>query len=290
MVVRLHYTADSHKRDPAWKTATGRNMHPRDWQREMEIDWSAPEGAPVVPEFQEITHVREFSWDSSLKCLRGWDFGAVSPVVLFAQLTLWGQLRIRRELCPFNTPVNQLWPMVQAVTVELAGREVLLDGEAVVDLAGREVPFDAGDPAGFNQTDLGSSAEYLAAQGVLLHAARPGTEVSYADLRGRFLRQVMEPGHGPVPAILVHPECRLLRGALSGGFHLSPFPPYKPVKVHPEKDVVDALRYLHDNLAGANKRAHEEQRRMAAADAQETRAQGGWSDVPRDLRTGVPLP
>jgi hypothetical protein len=58
----------------------------------------------------------------------------------------------------------------------------------------------------------------------------------------------MDPTQGPVPAVIIHPECPNLRSALSGAFHLSPLPPHKPVKTHPEKDLVDAARYGEDNI------------------------------------------
>lgn len=282
VVVQLHYTADPAKRDPAWKAQTSRNLHPRAWRREYEIDWTAPEGDPVVPEYQAGRHERDVAWDPSLRLIRGWDFGFVSPVCLFAQLTPWGQLRVRRELCPFNTPLNQLWEAVTAVTLELGGQWAALDrgvaydvgGAAPDDLEQRPAPtvFDAGDPAGTNQTDLGCSADWLAERGVQLHTQRPGTEVSYANLRARFLRDVMEPGQGPVPAIVIHPDCRNLRAALAGAFHLSPLPPHRPVKTHPEKDLVDALRYLDDNLSALAPERQRAQRQMATADLRELRA------------------
>lgn len=283
VVVQLHYAADPAKRTAAWKAEAARGLDPRAWRREYEIDWTAPEGEPVVPEFQEAKHVKEFAWDRSLRLLRWWDFGYVSPVCLFAQLTLWGQIRVRRELAPFNTPLGQLWEGVQAVTVELAGKDALLDSDPW-DVTGLEEPtpqgpYDAGDPAGVNQTDLGSSADWLTGKGVSLHTSRPGTEVSYANLRARFLRDVMQPGVGPQPAILIHPDCKALREALGGAFHLSTHPPYRPVKTHPEKDLVDALRYGEDNLAGLTKGYEAGLRRMALSDVHEMRAPGGLTST-----------
>lgn len=272
-VVRLHYLADPTKRTLAWKAEASRNMEPRAWRREYEIDWTSPEGEPVVPEYQEGTHCRPFEWQPDLRCLRFWDFGFVSPVVLFAQLTLFGQLRVRRELCPFNTPLDQLVDAMAALTVELGDREEVLKsdtwdvgGEDRPDQADKPTTFDAGDPAGTNQTDLGASAEVLGRYGILLHTTRPGTELSYAGLRKRFLRYVMEPGVGPVPAILIHPECPNLRSALGGAFHLSHLPPYRPAKTHPEKDLVDALRYGEDNIRSLVKAKHSLLHKMATED------------------------
>jgi hypothetical protein len=281
-VIRLHYSCDPKKRTEEWKAQTAANMHPRTWRREYEIDWASPEGEPVVPEYREETHCRDFAWDTTLRLLRFWDFGFVSPVCLFAQLTVFGQLRVRRELCPFNTPLDQLLDAVESITLELGGTDALLTQRDAWDVGGRErvegpTPtdaFDAGDPAGRNHTDLGSSADVLSAHGIILHTTRPGTEVSYANLRQRCLRAVMDPGSGaPVPAFLIHPDCPNLRAALAGAFYLEPLPPHKPHKSHPEKDLIDALRYGEDNLRLlAGSQTAERLRRAASADIRELRS------------------
>lgn len=275
LVVRLHYSADPRKRTPEWKAEASANMHPRSWRREYEIDWASPEGDPVIPEFREDLHVRDFAWDRSLRLLRFWDFGYVSPVVLFAQLTFFGQLRVRRELAPFNTPLRQLLESMRAVTLELSGRSIP-DPTDAYDVGGAEVEdkgaFDAGDPAGVNQTDLGSSAEVLGDAGIIIHTTRPGTELSYANLRDRFLRNVVDPNEGPVPAILIHPDCPALRAACAGAFHLAALPPYKPVKTHPEKDLVDALRYGEDNIRALIPTTTHRLHAMATSEIREFRA------------------
>lgn len=281
-VVRLHYTCDPAKRTPEWKAQAAANMHPRTWRREYEIDWASPEGEPVIPEYREDIHCRPFDWDPKLRVLRFWDFGFVSPVCLFAQLTFYGQLRVRRELCPFNTPLNQLLEAVEAVTLELGGTDALLAQRDAWDVGGKEqdedaapkaVAFDAGDPAGTNQTDLGSSAEVLGNHGILLRTTRPGTEVSYANLRARFLKMVMDPATGePVPACIVHPDCPNLRAALAGAFYLEPLPPHKPHKSHPEKDVIDALRYGEDNIRHLIGGGAAQMRRAATVDVRELRS------------------
>lgn len=254
-VVRVHYTADPAKRDPAWAATEKRNYPPRGWRREYEIDWAAPAGEPVIPEYDPATHLDgDLVVDPSLRLLRFWDFGFVSPVVLFAQITEWDQLRFLRELCPFNTPLNQLIPMVKAVTQE------------ILPLART---FDSGDPAATSHTDLGSASEVLsqAEHGIHLHVNRPGTEVSYANFRKRFLRRVMRPGYGSVPAVVINGQgCPNFHEALAGAFHLSENPPYKPVRVHPFTDVVDAARYGHDNLSQANREYQESMSKMAMAD------------------------
>lgn len=253
-VVEIHYTADPLRRPPEWAAGERKQYPARAWRREQEIDWTAPAGEPVVPEYEARTHMGVYPRDPRLRLLRFWDFGFVSPVVLFAQRRTEGQLQVLRELCPFNTPLDQLLPMVRALTVELLG-----DDSGV---------WDAGDPAAENQTDLGSSAETLLKAGIRLHTCRPGTEVSYAGLRRAFLESVYTPAAGRVPALVLDQRgCPRLGAALAGGFALSEHPPHRPVKKHPEKDLVDALRYGWDNLGAESQAWRSQLRRLATADA-----------------------
>jgi hypothetical protein len=250
-VTRLHYTADPGKRSGDWKKKTSENLSLRAWQREYEISWTSPEGEPVVPEFDANLHVRETDIARDRRLLRWWDFGAVSPVVLFVQLSPYGQIQIHRELCPFNTPLDQLLPIVKAISL---------------DLVMRSDHFDAGDPEAESTGSLGSIAEVLHRAGITIHTNRPGSEVSYATLRAAFLKSVYIPRVGHQPYVLVSPRCPNLIEALSGGFHLSPHPPYRPVKAHPMKDLVDATRYGFDNLGAAGQEQQMQWKKLAEGD------------------------
>jgi len=250
-VLRLHYTADPTKRAEAWKQKTSEGLSLRAWQREYEISWTTPEGEPVVPEFDANKHVRDLPIQRDSRLLRFWDFGAVSPVVLFCQLTPYSQVVVHRELCPFNSPLDQLLPMVKAISLDLVTRSDF---------------FDAGDPEANSVGSLGTIAELLERAGIHMHTNRPGSEVSYAALRERFLRSVLVPRLGHEPAILISPKCPNLIEALSGGFHLSALPPYRPVKTHPMKDLVDALRYGFDNLDAAGQDRVQQLSKLASAD------------------------
>lgn len=235
-VVRLHYTADPAKRDTSWRTNARAGMPERGWRREMEIDFTAPEGEPVFPEFDHGIHVQMCEWIRGSRVVRGWDSGYVSPAIVIGQLSAFGQLRILAEVCPFNTTLESLVPMVNAVTFELS-----------TDIDLKNV-FDAGDPAANAQTDLGVVRTILLKHGIALRTARPGTKESYETLRHRLMERVFVPGQGQLPALIIHPRCKTLIASLSGAFHRSLTPPYQPVKAHPYKDVADALRYLSDNL------------------------------------------
>lgn len=233
-VSRVHYTADPAKCQDAWRAESKAGMPDRGWRREMEIDFSSPEGEPVIPEFEVGIHVTPFEVLRNTRLVRGWDPGFVSPAVVIGQNSPFGQLRILAEVCPFNTPLEQLVKMVKATTLELT-----TDAKQV---------FDAGDPASLANTDLGNVHAILQKAGIFLHTTRPGTESSYQRLRERFTKSVFIPNLGHQQTIVIHPRCKTLIAALSGAFHLSPHPPYNPIKVHPYKDVTDSLRYLNDNL------------------------------------------
>lgn len=266
-VCRLHYSADVNKRLAGWKTAAKQSMTERNWRREYEIDWATPEGEPVIPEYDASVHAAPCVVDRNLPLLRGWDFGFVSPVCLFAQYATFGQLRFLRELAPFNTPLRSLLPMVAGITTELVG----------FNAAG---VFDAGDPNVHNQTELGSTAEVLAEYRIRMHSTRPGSQVSYANFRERFTSMPFVQGMGHIPAVLVDPTgCPNLHEALSGAFHLLGNPgdttksqTHIPIKCHPYKDLVDAARYLHDCLSLASRGVTDAMVDMATR------------DIPKDFR------
>jgi hypothetical protein len=158
---------------------------------------------------------------------------------------------VHRELCPFNTTLDQLLPIIKAISMDLVTRSDF---------------FDAGDPEAESMGSLGSISELLSRHGITMHTNRPGTEISYQTLRGKFLQSIFVPRTGHQPAVIVSPRCPNLIEALSGGFHLSPNPPYRPVKAHPMKDLVDALRYGFDNLAAASQQTQDVWKKLASGD------------------------
>lgn len=237
-IARIHYTADPAKCGTEWRAHAKAGMPDRGWRREYEIDWTAPEGEAVIPEFDPAIHVRDISWLRGSRVLRGWDPGFESPAVVLCQLSAAGQLRIYREIVPFNTVLGSLIPMVKAATLDLTPDAL--------------TPFDAGDPSATRDTDLGNVHKVLKEHGIFLHTHRPGHAESYESFRTRFTKTIYVAGEGHVPAIIIHPRCKMLISGLGGAFHLSSHAPYNPVRVHPYTDVVDATRYLHDNLASTN--------------------------------------
>lgn len=250
-VVEVHYTADPDKRTDAWKKQAQQGMPPRGWSREMEISWEVPAGEPVFPEYIPAEMRRDAPCNPDARLLRFWDFGHVCPVTLFAQLDLWGRLVFHAELVLSNAALDQQIESTLAMTVQLMGRPVDC--------------FDAGDPAGEKEMDLGSVRTTLLRRGIVLHC-QPSNAGSYENFRSRLLRRVRIPGEDvSSPALIVTPRCPVLHSALAGGFHRNP-KTSKPVDVHPYKDVCDAARYGNDNLVGIQSDWMQRMRDVAKAD------------------------
>ena len=237
-VVEVHYTADPAKRDPAWKREAMRGMPPRGWQREMEIAFDLAGGEPVLPEYVPAEMRRPFPVTASARLLRGWDFGQVCPVTVFAQLDVHGRLGFVAELVLEHANLTAQIEATNAMTIELVGPGANC--------------FDAGDPEALHEMELGSIRAVLLKHGIILQTFARSSDASYNNLRDRLLRRVRIPGEDvPSPALLVDPRCPILHSAFSGGFARHP-KTGKPMPTHPYKDVVDAARYLHDNLQGSS--------------------------------------
>jgi len=251
-VVEVHYTADPAKRDPAWKREAMRGMPPRGWQREMEIAFDLAGGEPVLPEYVPAEMRRPFPVNTSARLLRGWDFGQVCPVTVFAQLDVHGRLGFVAELVLEHANLTAQIEATKAMTVELVGPGANC--------------FDAGDPEALHEMELGSIRAVLLKHGIILQTFARSSDASYNNLRDRLLRRVRIPGEEiPSPALIVDPRCPILHSAFSGGFarHQKTG---KPMPTHPYKDVVDAARYLHDNLQGSSSEWMQKLQRIARAD------------------------
>ena len=237
-VVEVHYTADPAKRDPQWKREAQRGMPPRGWAREFEIAWDLASGEPVLPEYVPALMRRAMPTNQAGRLLRGWDFGQVCPVTIFAQVDAWGRLLVLGELVMEHASLTAQIEATRAMTLDLMGDP-------------KPPTYDAGDPEALHEMELGSIRRELLKAGIVLQTFGGRGERSYEQLRQRLLRRVVVPGEAePSPALLVSPRCPILHSAMSGGFarHAKTG---KPLPTHPYKDAVDALRYLNDNLLGA---------------------------------------
>jgi hypothetical protein len=251
-VVEVHYTADPAKRDPAWKVEAQRGMPPRGWHREMEIAFDLAAGEPMLPEYVPAEMRRPFPLAPGARLLRGWDFGQVCPVTLFAQLDVYGRLGFVAELVLEHANLTTQIEATKALTLELVG--------------GNTNCFDAGDPEALHEMELGSIRAVLLKHGIILQTFGGRGDASYTNLRDRLLRRVRIPGEElPSPALIIDPRCPILHSAFSGGFARHP-KTGKPMPTHPYKDVCDAARYLNDNLQGSASEWMQKLQAIARAD------------------------
>ena len=196
-----------------------------------------------------------------LDCVRA---GRIGGVVLFKR-NLETPAQVRALIASLQAAAPAAAPLLVAIDQE-GGRVQRLRDPWTEWPSMRRVA-ERGDPAATAETDLGSVIRVLRAQSIYLATSRPGTESSYERLRARFRDSLFDyHSRQLVAAIVFDTSCRTLIEACAGAFHLSPHPPYKPIKVHPFKDVVDALRYGNDNLQPMNVQFQQAMRQLATND------------------------
>lgn len=155
-VCNVHYTADPHKRDPAWKAHYKKGWDDRDWGREFEIDWSIADGEPVFKNYDKVRHESPLPLKVVPGCpvYLGWDFG-LNPAVVFLQV-IDGQVRVLRCLTGENEVMTDFAPSVVQAMLDLhreAGFESWARNWAHIAQVAREareaadaLPVVIGDP------------------------------------------------------------------------------------------------------------------------------------------------
>lgn len=111
--MRIHYSADPGKRDPAWKARVSQGIPVREWRREMELDDTVYDGEPVFPEYRDIVHCIERASRNRVNSipifeqsmfLGLWDAGnTLHPAFTLMQITVDGQVLLMGEIEP-DTP------------------------------------------------------------------------------------------------------------------------------------------------------------------------------------------
>lgn len=193
------------------------------------------DGKPVFPEFRDSMHVREFALTPGVSLDCGMDFG-LTPAALFGQKMPNGQVRIHSELVTQNMGVRrfgELWT-------------------STVRSRYPEFPIGSitGDPAGEQRAQTDESSCF----GVL-NAMEPGIPARPAHTNDFTLRR--EAFAAPMsrlidgePGMLIHPQCRMLRKALAGGYCFKRVAVSGQDRYHDKPDkgmhshVADAGQYL----------------------------------------------
>lgn len=196
-------------------------------------EWGATfPGAPVIPQFKRMLHVDPLIKPAGRTVFRAWDFGYNRPGCLVTQVSKDNRIEVVAELLGHKQEAKDFIPDVAKLTSEHFPNSTGIE--------------DHGDPAVKQHKDTGSALTLLHSAGIQMRFQVTPLDLSLKILRSRFGSLI-----GGKPAITIHPRCRVLLGALAGGYH------FKDDGVTPKKDgyydhLVDCLRYLVWNLFGAS--------------------------------------
>jgi len=251
-VIRVHYTADPEV-DEQWvkdrSLGYRGGMEGRDWQREMEIDFSSYAGEPVYPRFTTAS-VKPTAYDPDLELWRGWDFGFRHPAVVFVQYDP------KRDRLAF---LHELYPTLNSNDVPGVNTQSLV--AMVKDATRRYFPEvtegkspvrDFVDPAGnqHKETSDYSSIEIMGQHGIV-----PEWAVLGRKNRINYARHWVEEGPD---RFVVNPHCHLMVKALSAAYR---YPEVakgsvdrdmpdlsKRVQAEPYIHIIDAFEYIVANV------------------------------------------
>ena len=229
----------------------------RNYYRKALIDYSADDarvyvhakrgitrsGKPIYTEFNDRIHVKQFELDPRLPLRLGIDFGR-TPAATVAQRSVFGQWRVRYELCSEDMGVKAFGQELKRFLSDKFPQ-------------GYEIEQLTGDPAG-NERDGSDNTAFMLLAASGFDMARPAStnepSIRIGTVNESFGRLV-----NGEPALLIHPDCKVLRRACVDGYH------YRKLQVagnryddKPNKNqwshVAEALQYLL--LGGGEGKAH----------------------------------
>jgi hypothetical protein len=190
------------------------------------------DGKPVYPDYSDSVHCQPFDLVSAWGIHIGLDFG-LTPAALFSQRAPWGQWRHRFELCTESTGI-----------IRFAGE---LKRFIAMHLPGVPILSITGDPAGDQRqaadNEERTSFQLLLANGV---AAQPAFTNDFSVRTEAFAKPMRELIDGK-PAFLIHPDCKVTRKGLAGGYC------FRRMKVAGDeryRDEPDKTMYSHPCEAG----------------------------------------
>ncbi len=194
------------------------------------------DGKPCFPMYHDSTHCQEFSIYKSNPIYRGWDFG-LTPACCFAQLSPDGQFLLFDELVTEDMGVDQFSDeVITHSSIHFPDAEFI----------------DIGDPAGEQraQTDARTCFQILKAKGIEIIPGLQSTAIRLESMR----KPMMQIYKGK-PGLLLHPRCKTLRKAFSGGYHFRRLQTSEerytsiPNKNH-YSHIADAAMYLSAEIFG----------------------------------------
>jgi hypothetical protein len=188
------------------------------------------DGKPVYPEFRDSLHAKDFELQPHWGIHIGIDFG-LTPAAVFGQRSPMGQWRWHSELVTEDMGATRFAEQLRRVMAER------YPGMAVASITG--------DPAGEGraQTDERTPFQILRAANI---EAVPAPTNDFTKRRESVAVALGRLIDGE-PGLIVHPNCRMLRKAMAGGYQ------YKRVQVSGEerfRDAPDKNMYSHVAEAG----------------------------------------
>ncbi|MFA5376425.1 MAG: hypothetical protein WC455_11830 [Dehalococcoidia bacterium] len=239
-VVRVHYTADEAKRSEEWKaTAKSGYTNDRDWEREMEINWSIASGLPIfADEFVREWHVAKqiLRPIPGKVIVRGWDFGN-TPACVWAQLDPNGRILVLNELATWDGRTDERRCFIETFA------------PAVIRMTNQEYPgfecIDFADPAGWSasQTDGKSCVQLMQKEGI---QPRKGT-ITWTERRSAII-YALTTASGGSPCLVISPNCHMLIEGFQGAYRFQQIGETERFRNDPEKNAwshpMDALEYV----------------------------------------------
>jgi hypothetical protein len=159
------------------------------------------DGKPVIPEYNDNLHCKEFTFNPSLGLWIGLDFG-LTPAALFLQRTVMGGWRAHTELCTGDMGAVRFSHML---------RQHIATHYPNVEIHGI-----IGDPSGDNraQTDETTPFQILNAAGIKATPASSNEPTLRREAWAQPLSRIID----GEPGLIVHPNCKTLRKGLIGGY------------------------------------------------------------------------
>lgn len=216
---------------PGYYEKAIRDYGPEDARVYVHSQWGRTRaGKPIYTDYIDTLHCRSFELDPRLPLSIGYDFGR-TPAAVIGQHSPHGW-RVRHELCAFDMGVRRHGEELKRFLAEHYPRF--------------EVGKVTGDPSGIAE-DANDLTVFQILKGCGISAEPAPTNepsIRIDAVNGTFRR--LEGGH---PAILIHPDCKMLRDACIDGYR------YRKLQVagdrydtKPDKNqwshVAEALQYL----------------------------------------------
>lgn len=160
------------------------------------------DGRPVFPEYRDSTHCKTFELNPHIELVAGLDFG-LTPAAVIGQKTPIGQWRWRYELTTEHMGARRFGELFNEFVAK--------------HLPGRKFSSITGDPAGMGESQTDETTPFQILKAVGVHAQPAPT--NDATIRREALALPMTRMIDGEPGVLIHPDCRMLRKGLSGGYH-----------------------------------------------------------------------